>query len=53
MRRISGEQRRKDIKTHRHASDQADGAFERFAGIADRGDGVVQVLKDPMAQLQQ
>jgi hypothetical protein len=47
------EQRGKHVQADGHASDEANGAFERFARIADRCDGVVQVLKHPMAQLQE
>ena len=47
------QQRRKDVQTHRHAANQADGAVQRLALVADGGDGVLQVLKHPVAELQQ
>src|SRR6185369_16251529 len=47
------EQRRKDVEADGHASHEANGAFEGLARVADSGDGVVQVLKHPMAQLQE
>ena len=47
------EQRRKDVETDRHAADQAQRAAQRFLLVADGGDGVLQVLEDAVAQLQQ
>src|SRR6188768_682889 len=48
-----GKQGGKCVETHRHPADEAHRALERFALVADGRYRVVQILKDPMTQLQQ
>ena len=53
MRRTSASSVGKHVETHRHAADQPHRAAQRLARVADRGDGVLQILEDAVAQLEQ
>jgi len=47
-----GQQRRKNIGADRHTADETHRPAQRFAFVANTRDGVLQVAKDAVAQLQ-
>src|SRR2546430_3594558 len=47
------EERRKHVEAHGRAADRAQRAAERLLLFTDDGDRLLQILKDPVAQLQQ
>ena len=48
-----GEQRGKHVEADGHPADQPHRAAQRLLLVADRGDGVLEILEDAVAQLEQ
>ena len=51
--RFGWTRRTSDSSVDRHAADQPKRASQRFLLLADRRDGFLQVLEDPVAQLKE
>ena len=47
------QQRGEDVEADRHPADEPHRAAQRFALVADAGDGVLQILEDAVTQLEQ